>query len=138
MLCMVGSSPLLGAWDTHHASIMNYDASSWQSASVDLSKIEGDVHYKYGVWDIENKQFSYFEHGADRIVPSAAKKEQVIVNDTFVRVDNQSISRCRCKYSVFSLRSNKSFGVGDFADLKLMVDWAKRVAHETDSSVTAQ
>ena len=125
-LCMVGSSPLLGAWDTHNALVMNYDASSWH-VSVDLSKIEGDVHYKYGIWNIDNKQFSYFEHGADRIVPSAAKKEQVIVNDTFVRVDNQSFHGAGVSIPVFSLRSNKSFGVGDFADLKLMVDWAKRV-----------
>ena len=26
---------------------------------------------------------------------------------------------------VFSLRSNNSFGVGEFTDIKLLVDWAK-------------
>src|SRR5262249_31105417 len=28
---------------------------------------------------------------------------------------------------VFSLRSEKSFGIGEFSDLKLMADWAKEV-----------
>ncbi|MEI9807671.1 MAG: 4-alpha-glucanotransferase [Bacteroidota bacterium] len=35
------------------------------------------------------------------------------------------MERIRCGHPVFSLRSKNSFGVGEFADLKLLVDWAK-------------
>lgn len=126
-LCIVGSSKLLGEWTTVKPLMMTYEKSSLWIASVDLSKITGDVHYKYGVWDRDANKFRYFENGADRIVPAATKKEHVVVTDTFARLDNQSFHGAGVSIPVFSLRSNASFGVGDFSDLKLMVDWAKRV-----------
>lgn len=126
-LCMVGASESLGQWKTNKPLLMSYDQSSVWMASIDLSKVKGDVHYKYGVWDVDMNQFKYFESGADRIVPVAVAKEQIVVNDTFARLDNHSFHGAGVSIPVFSLRSNKSFGVGDFSDLKLMVDWSKRV-----------
>ncbi|HPW89865.1 MAG TPA: 4-alpha-glucanotransferase [Paludibacteraceae bacterium] len=126
VLCLLGNCSVLGSWDTHKALLMTYDKTSWK-LSVDLSKEKGDVHYKYGVWNTDSKKFSRFEYGDNRIVPGASKKGQVVVTDTFARLDNQSFHGAGVSIPVFSLRSEKSFGVGDFVDLKLMIDWAKYV-----------
>ncbi len=126
-LCIVGSGAPLGDWDTAKALPMACDGTSRWTLDANLSKIAGEVHYKYGVYNLKTKQFRYFESGADHIVPAAAKGGLVVVTDTFARFDDHLFRGAGVSIPVFSLRSKRSFGVGDFADLKLMADWAKRI-----------
>ena len=49
---------------------------------------------------------------------------QVIVNDGFVRLPASHWRGAGVAIPVFSLRSENSFGVGEFLDLKPLADWA--------------
>ena len=126
-LCIVGSGAALGDWDTNKALPMACNGTALWSLDANLGKLKDSVHYKYGVYNISTKQFRYFENGADRIVPVAGKGELVVVTDTFARFEGGLFRGAGVSIPVFSLRSQRSFGVGDFADLKLMADWASRV-----------
>ncbi len=55
-----------------------------------------------------------------------APNKHTIVNDGFVRLPADTWKGAGVAIPVFSLRSENSFGVGEFADLKLLADWAKR------------
>lgn len=127
-LCIVGDAKALGYWDTSKAVLMSNDEYPWWTVKVDLGneKRKG-VSYKYGIYDVEDKRFKYFENGADRYCALDVKPgRRTVVSDAFVNVDNTKFHGAGVNVPVFSLRTRNSFGVGDFSDLKLLVDWAKK------------
>jgi len=127
-LCLIGDCKELGNWSTHHPIIMSNNDENWWSVAVDLSKVQGEVHYKYAIYDPEDNQFRYFELGADRTATVLNSKRTFIqISDSFVRMANNEWKGAGVSLPVFSIRTKKSLGVGDFADIKLLVDWAEKV-----------
>jgi len=128
VICLVGDCEALGNWSTNNPIILNSSEADWWSTEVDLSKSTSEVHYKYGIYDLEDKQFLYFESGQDRIAPIIkSKKTLVQISDNFVNISNTSWRGAGVGLPVFSIRTKKSFGVGDFGDMKLFIDWAAKV-----------
>ena len=52
------------------------------------------------------------------------KKKVTIRHDGFVHLPNNTWKGAGVAIPVFSLRSKNSAGVGEFLDIKLLVDWA--------------
>lgn len=127
-VCLIGDSDVLGNWSTTKPIIMSQTDGDWWTTELDFTKVQNEVHYKYGVFDTEDNQFRYLETGSDRIAPIyTSPKTQVQLSDGFVRISNLSWKGAGVGLPVFSIRTKKSVGVGDFGDLKLLVDWAERV-----------
>ena len=124
-LCMIGNCSKLGNWTVSKPVMMNLNGDDWE-LKIDLSNVDGEIHYKYGIYDADAAHFLYFEQGPDRI--AAVLKDSIVqVNDGFIRVDNQSWHGAGIGLPVFSIRTRQSFGVGDFSDLKLLVDWSEKI-----------
>lgn len=127
-LCIIGDCDLIGNWVTSNPRLLKKGVDNWWTISLDLSKQKNDVHYKYGIVNKNNNQFKYFESGPDRIAPVVNSKKSIVqISDGFVRINNTSWRGAGVGIPVFSIRTRTSFGVGDFVDLKLMVDWAQKV-----------
>jgi 4-alpha-glucanotransferase len=127
-ICLIGNCAALGNWSTKKPIVMSQTEGNWWTTEVDLSKEKTDINYKYGIYDPEDKQFRYFESGSDRIAPIInSKKTFVQLSDGFVQISNSSWKGAGVGLPVFSIRTKKSFGVGDFGDMKLLVDWAEKV-----------
>src|SRR5207244_4153357 len=62
-----------------------------------------------------------------RLHDAFSKTKKTIVNDGFIALPSDRWKGAGVTIPVFSLRSKNSFGVGEFADIKLLVDWAKKV-----------
>jgi 4-alpha-glucanotransferase len=126
-LCLLGHGDLLKGWDTLSPIIMDKKSGedSW-SINLDLSTAYY-IEYKYGVYDTIQKQFVRYEAGPNRVAIKARDRQQVCVNDGFAMLPNDTWKGAGLAIPVFSLRTNRSFGVGEFTDLKLLVDWAKKV-----------
>ena len=128
IVCLTGDCEALGNWSTIKPVLMSQTEGSWWTAEVDLSKSKVEVHYKYGVYDQEAHRFLYFESGPDHTAPIVdSKKTFVQLSDGFVRISNNSWKGAGVGLPVFSIRTKSSFGVGDFGDMKLFVDWAEKV-----------
>ena len=56
--------------------------------------------------------------------PQIAANETLAVGDRYVALQSSRMERFRSSRTRILLRSEKSFGVGDFGDLKRMIDWA--------------
>ena len=56
--------------------------------------------------------------------PQTGANETLVVGDRYVYFSLPAWKGAGVAVPVFSLRSEKSFGVGDFGDLKRMIDWA--------------
>ncbi len=127
VLCIVGGAPELGAWDVEKALLMTNAEYPYWKAQVAIAQNEGEIQYKYGVYNVVEQSFSRFEYNDNRVITAAAEKEIVAVHDNFIRFDIDAWHGAGVSIPLFSLRTEHSFGCGDFSDLKLMVDWAKRV-----------
>jgi len=69
-----------------------------------------------------------FEEGANRrLHDEVVSARYTVVNDGFARLPGQQWRGAGVAVPVFSLRSENSFGVGEFADLKPLADWGRQV-----------
>lgn len=128
IVCLLGSAPALGGWNTANPVLMTPGPERGTfTAEVNFGPEPFPVTYKYGIYDARQKKFVQYEDGADRLLGNAAPPGgRVIVNDGFARFPTQPWRGAGVAIPVFSLRSERSFGVGEFSDLPLLADWAQR------------
>jgi 4-alpha-glucanotransferase len=130
-VCVLGNQMKLGNWDKQKPLLLACDSSNliW-SGSINLSEIESPVKYKYGIYDTEKKELLTIEEGEDRYleIPSlnADSLLQIKTDESF-KYPLGNWKGAGVSIPVFSQRSKKSFGVGDFGDLIDFIDWAKIV-----------
>ena len=128
-ICLLGDTKLLRAWDVKDPILLSRkEGEDYFSVSLDLSKAIFPLSYKYGVYDVVKKSFVAFENGSNRILVDAPSANTfIVVNDGFTYLPNDTWKGAGVAIPVFSLRTNKGLGVGEFTDIKLLVDWAKKV-----------
>ncbi|HVX51935.1 MAG TPA: 4-alpha-glucanotransferase, partial [Chitinophagaceae bacterium] len=125
-LCITGSGNELGNWNAIKAIILSRKKDEdFFSAELDLTDALLPIMYKYAVYDIEKKQIVQYEGGENRmLLNAAAPNRQTIINDGFAVLPNNTWKGAGVAVPVFSLRTGKSCGVGEFTDIQLLVDWA--------------
>ncbi len=127
-VCLIGDCAELGNWTIINPKLLNFNQEGIWQTEIDLHKVKGDVHYKYGIYDLIENKFCYFEEGPDRIATVVNSKKTIVrLSDGFLRIATQTWRGAGVGLPVFSIRTRKSFGVGDFGDLLLYIDWAERV-----------
>lgn len=126
VLCITGSGTALNEWKTEKPLLLTKE-NNWWVTRLNLSKETFPVTYKYGIYNTKLKQFIKFESGDNRtVLGDAAKKKITILHDGFAALKNGTWRGAGVAIPVFSLRSKNGFGTGEFADIKLLVDWAKQ------------
>ncbi len=124
VICICGNDEKLNDWSTSEVLILSKE-DDWWTIKLDLSDSKFPIGYKYAVYNYKEKTFLGYESGNNRLLYSGTGKHKVtIVHDGFVHLPNNVWKGAGIAIPVFSLRSNKGFGVGEFADIKLLVDWA--------------
>ncbi len=128
-LCMIGEAKEIGAWDANKAlPLEKIIDQPYFEIALNLSQCNFPFVYKYGVYDKTQKTFISFEAGNNRVLyePVGANK-LVVAQDGFAQVGHTQWKGAGVAIPVFSLRSNQSIGVGEFADIKLLADWSKKI-----------
>ena len=125
VICLCGSSPALGDWDADGGIPLSKDG-NWWTAKVTIPKESFPLLYKYGVYNSKERSFVRFEGGDNRFLFGDAVNKITILHDGFVQLPNNTWRGTGVAIPVFSLRSKDGFGTGEFMDLKLLADWAKK------------
>jgi 4-alpha-glucanotransferase len=126
VLCLTGSGLALKDWDTADPLLMEREG-NWWVFGLSIPKESFPIEYKYGVYQKKAGKFVRYEEGPNRSIPGdALQKKITIIQDGFAYLPNNTWRGAGVAIPVFSLRSKKSFGVGEFTDLKLLIDWARR------------
>ncbi len=127
-LCILGNCTALGNWNATAPFFLNRIAGNdFLSVQIDLSRETFPISYKYGVYDLEQRKFIRFEDGDNHVLHDAvAPGKHTVVNDGFIRLRADTWKGAGVAIPVFSLRSENSFGVGEFTDLKPLADWCRR------------
>lgn len=121
-LAVAGSSALLGCWsETRLRPMVHREGVRW-GVTIDGNAIEGQVEYKFVVVDADGRVVRW-EQGENRRLPACGTTSMVVG----LRLrDNVQWRGAGIAVPVFSLRSEQSFGIGEFADLRLLADWCAR------------
>ncbi|MBP6810593.1 MAG: 4-alpha-glucanotransferase [Saprospiraceae bacterium] len=130
-ICLLGHGKALRNWDTA-APILLKNTGAWWETRLDLSEEEFPLSYKYGVWNARTNKFLGFEEGGNRPILTSHQSpitnhQLSILHDNFARLPLPAWKGAGVAIPVFSLRSKKSWGVGEFTDLPLLADWSKSV-----------
>jgi 4-alpha-glucanotransferase len=126
-ICLCGSTKNLGDWNIDEPIILTPE-NNWYTTTVFLAENEWPASYKYGIFNIVENKLVAFEEGENRVIRKfeEAGKGLTIFNDGFLNYQRRLWKGAGVSIPVFSLRSKKSFGVGEFCDIKLLIDWAKK------------
>lgn len=123
-LVLIGSDPLVGAWDVKRAVPMVEQA--YNEWTVDINAEALAVNYlEFKFVALNDKKGSEaWETGYNRSVEIPEMKAGSVVS---YELSQSFLERWNRKFAgtlvpVFSLRSKKSAGIGDFGDLKSMID----------------
>ena len=126
VLAVSGSCKALGEWDIKKAVKLNDKNFPIWAVAIDAAKAGAEFDYKFVILDAKSGEVRAWENRNNRhfVVPQIAENEAIVLADTQVVVSSRTWKGAGVAVPVFSLRSEKSFGIGDFADLRLLVDWA--------------
>jgi len=127
--CVIGSTREIGDWGWHHAVTMLEVAENVWSANVFLPT-DWRIEYKYGLFDAKLGCAVSLECGENRVLEPRVfdPRQRTLVHDEGYRRDPSQLYRAAgVAIPVFSLRSEWGLGVGEFADLKTLADWAASV-----------
>lgn len=124
---ITGNCSQLGNWTVFlPLSVDKY--SRWQIA-FDLDKLPAGFEYKFVVKDIADNNFVQWEQGCNHLFVNTFGDSPISlkIDDGIIDFNCQKVRFAGVNVPVFSLRTAKSFGVGDFSDLKKLVDWVSAV-----------
>ncbi|MGZ3840215.1 MAG: 4-alpha-glucanotransferase [Flavisolibacter sp.] len=122
-----GNSEEFHKWDTEKPVLLQ-KRGDWWTLEMDLSQAVFPIAYKYGIYNVKKEEFIRFEEGDNRVLHSdVSGSKRTILHEGFIRLPNTLWKGAGIAIPVFSLRSNNSFGIGEFGDIKLLVDWSKEV-----------
>lgn len=126
VVCLIGSGKALGNWSTDSPVLLSKE-DIWWTAQLNMPRESFPLQYKYGIYNLKEKKFIGFESGNNRtLFGDAHKNKLTVLHDGFVHIPNNTWKGSGVSVPVFSLRSKNSFGVGEFTDIKLLVDWAAK------------
>ena len=126
-IVLIGNTPSLGKWEYLRTVPMKQtDFGIWEAA-VEIAENQY-IEYKYGLMDDQSGEVFDLEYGENRhATPNTEKNILQIQADHFFRFKAFELYHAAgVAVPVFSLRSENSFGVGEFADLKILADWTSK------------
>lgn len=125
VVCLLGNGDALNNWSETNPVLLSKEG-DWWSVKINMTGSDLPAAYKYGVFNTKENSFVIYEKGNNRLTyEDVLKQKAVIHHDGFIHLPNNTWKGAGVAIPVFSLRSKNSFGVGEFADIKLLVDWAK-------------
>ncbi len=119
-----GSHPALGSWNPARYLPMKYVGQKDWMLTLNVDWIGLPMEYKYVVVDEKTHELLSWEEGDNRTVDvELAEGEVLVLCGEPLRLAEKSWRAAGVCVPLFSLRSEHSYGVGDFGDLKRFVDW---------------
>lgn len=128
-LVVTGADDVLGAWNVDKGLVMTEHNNNEWVVDLNADSLSGDtVEFKFAAVDIRNRGNVMWETGMNRIIEIAHLADGDVsvygLEQAFFPISNKRIAGTLVP--VFSLRSKSSFGIGDFGDLKKMIDFVSQ------------
>ena len=126
-LMISGEGDYLGGWDLKLAKTLSYIGEGEWMITLDAKKLPSRSEYKFVIVG-NTGEVVHWEDGGNRILMAQAAYpgDRVRVEAGLLfQYHHFAYRGTGTAIPVFSLRTDKSFGIGDFADLRKMIDWVR-------------
>jgi 4-alpha-glucanotransferase len=122
-----GDCEIFGKWQDDKAIAMQSEQFPEWSLTINANDLPENCNYKFIVLDKETGRISGWEWGEPRslFTPRCMEKQMLMYSGMVYRFQEAPWKGSGVSIPVFSLRSENSWGCGDFGDLKKMIDWAE-------------
>jgi len=126
-MVLLGNTESLGNWEYLKTVPMSQTSQGIWETAVEISE-NYHIQYKYGIMDTVSGNVFDVEHGENRwALPNNDSEILQIKADHFFRYKSFELYHAAgVAVPVFALRTGNGFGVGEFSDLKMLADWAKK------------
>jgi 4-alpha-glucanotransferase len=128
-VCILGNQAVLGDWKEEEAVVMNDSAFPLWWVDIDAGKLTFPFQFKYAVYDPDSKRALIWEQGSNRVIRDfvcKSPKSIKIHTDEKFRDPFGHFRGAGVAVPVFSLRTERSGGIGEYPDIIKLVDWAKK------------
>ncbi len=125
---ILGNLPVLGTWMEEDTLLLDDVLFPLWRIDIDADKLKFPFQFKYVIYNTVKKQVVIWEQGSNRMIRDFVCREPKSVKihtDESFRFPVSNWRGAGVAVPVFSLRTDKSGGIGEFPDLKKLVDWAK-------------
>ena len=131
-LAIVGEPTALGAWDVKKAVVMEEHGNHEWLVTLDATKLPHTA-FEFKFIAVADGNSVVWEQANNRsiLITELNAREAVVYELSQAFFPAVPWKGAGVVVPIFSLRSEGSFGVGDFGDLRMMVDWA----HKTRQNV---
>ncbi len=132
VLAICGGCQTLGNWDPGKAIVMNDAMFPEWNVHIDMKGMTPPFEYKFLILKKDTLEVVAWEGGNNRHYNYVPTQKNEVLTIAGLRFNNP-LSPWRgagVAIPVFSVRSDNDFGVGDFIDLKLMIDWAEKTGQK--------
>lgn len=126
VVAIAGAPDALGAWNPKKAPVMNDAGFPTWTINIPASELPRYVEFKFFIRTKESAVPIAWENCDNRTIELPAKALLTLNCYTGLRLADPfpPMRAAGVAIPVFSVRTDEDFGVGDFFDLKKMVDWA--------------
>lgn len=124
VIAICGDAAIAGNWNYTKKMELKPIAYGQWALTLNVNSLPPSFEYKYVIYDKKRKQIIHWEERDNRVLisPDIQKKEIVIEMHEFQ--PEKRWKAAGVSIPVFSLKTEDSFGIGEFPDLKKMIDWA--------------
>jgi 4-alpha-glucanotransferase len=126
-VCITGNATCMNGFDEAKPIIFEKTNNYKSSIALDLSDEKAPLEFKLGIYDTDKKKIVEYEQGANRIITKIDKAEAISILHLNYSFNNLDWKGAGINVPVFSLRTNDGWGIGDFTDINLLVDYAAKV-----------
>lgn len=128
-LALIGDNEVLGQWRVENAMKMAETQPNEWTACLDTEKIDAKAFdFKFIILNEKENDSPIWEGGFNRHfdIPELAEGDVLVCELPEALFPIYAWKCAGTVIPVFSLRTEGSFGVGDFGDLKTMIDWVAK------------
>lgn len=129
VIAIIGSDAALGNWKSDKAVFLQDDSYPLWTVDIALKNPNAPAEFKFVVADKKSRAILQWESGDNRhLTPEygSSKSRLICITAEAFRHTSQPWRGTGVAIPVFSLRSESGTGVGEFTDLKLLIDWATK------------
>lgn len=125
-LAICGNQEVLGNWEADKALLMSDQNFPEWATEMSATKLTFPLEYKFVLYNKKEKRAEAWENNPNRYMadPGIKANETFVISDRYVYFNIPAWKGAGVAIPVFSLKTDNSYGVGDFGDLKGMIDWA--------------
>ena len=126
-LGLLGSAEELGSWKEKNI-IHSTKLEDWYCFQIKAEAFYPSWEYKYIVINNTTGEIAQYENEANRTLPGLNYRNvNTVIHDGFVHLSNNGFKGAGIAIPVFSIRTRNGLGIGEFSDIKPLVDWSKNI-----------